>query len=174
MLRITGNKDEIIVREINADELIGASFVLLLLSFIVYSALSAGKSFSNSFWFFFIVSPFFIFFLYKTLTLTIVTTKINRVNKIISVRKQTLFKYKFDVYTFNEIEVPIYLNFAEGKIIGNTRFQQTIPLKDGRQISISSSGGSKEIQYFETVDLINEFIFDSHELTPLRLHTFND
>ncbi len=110
MLQITENKDEVIVREIPVVQWI-QSFIMINIFLLIgfFWVLTAAGFVSNAVWSFGFIVPIGAFILAMLLNPSI-TTKIDRPGKIISVKKQSLIKYSFNVYSFNEIEDLIYVD----------------------------------------------------------------
>lgn len=164
MLRITGNKDEITIREISVVHwiysiLVGAvlfSVVLLGLSALTQLfglALSIAALIS--------IAGFLLYFSAVPAT----TTKINKPGKTISVRKQNFLRYDFKVYSFNDVADLIYVDKTKF-LPGETIYQIMLPLNDGVKIELSAQIRMNELEYFETADLMNKYIFDSPKQLP--------
>jgi hypothetical protein len=172
MLRVRQNKEEIIIRElpiIRWISFLGLAVVLFLPVFVFF------PSHKDSFDLFWSIgmSIGVIVCLIFALTNPITTTKINKPGQTVSVRKQSLIKYKFDVYSFNEIADLIYVNVKEGGR-GGTTYQLLMPLENGKKIEISTTDGSKSSQYFDAAYLMNPYIFDTSKQIPFKLTVFND
>ena len=175
MLRITENKDEIIVREIPFFDWVRAAVAGLIFFFIVCAALASKENLSDLLWVLILLTPIGAFLLFLLTTPTF-SVKINKPGKTVSVRRQNLFKYSFEVYSFSEIADLIYI---DTKLLGEqgreTAFYQLmLPLKTGKNIEISSSGGSKDNEYQNAVDLMNPYIFDTSKQIPFKLTVFDD
>ncbi|HEX2641312.1 MAG TPA: hypothetical protein VHL50_12090, partial [Pyrinomonadaceae bacterium] len=78
----------------------------------------------------------------------------------VSVRKRSLIKYSFNVYSFNEIADLIYVETrVRGR--GGKVYQLIMPLKSGEKIELSADDGSKKGQYYDAAVLLNAYIFDT-------------
>jgi hypothetical protein len=157
MISVTKNKDEIIVREIPVAQWINAVIVGAVLFLVVFFMLSSTTSFFNLAWSlgaFVAVAGFFLYLLDNPS----ITTKINKQGETVSVRKQSLIKYTFNVYSFKEIADLIYVYElgAMPKI-----YQILLPLNNGREIEISTQIKMNAREYFEAADLMNSYIFDT-------------
>ena len=156
MLRITENKDEIIIREIPVLSRINAGVVMLILAFVIPVIMnSIENTLQMIFFTFFYLSLLggFIFYLLKNPSLTV---KINKPGQTVSVRKQSLIRYNFNVYSFNEMAGLIYVDG-----IGSKTVQLMMPLKDGRKIELSITDGSSAKQCFDAASLLNSYVFDT-------------
>ena len=169
MLRVTEKQDEIIIRELPVWKWSIAGIEALFLVFITTAWFISNEGRSFSFW----IIPFLFFFgtsLYSLLQMNPATTiRINKPGKTISVRKRSLLKYSFDVYSFGDIAYFIYIDEAP-----HDRFRMVMPLKDGRKIELANFGISKNRKYTETADLMNPYIFDVPKHIPFRLSGFSD
>lgn len=161
MLRVTENNDEIIIREMPVAKW-SSSLLAAIFLFIAVFGMSSGTFSSNMTWI--LATSAFIgaicwFQTFNTLT----TIKINTPGKIVSVRKQSLLKYSFNVYSFDEIADFVYLETSDV-----TAYQLVMPTKDGLKIKLSSAGGSNDGEYFKAVDSINKHIFGATPRIPFR------
>src|SRR6476620_3095329 len=109
MLQITKNEDEIIIRELPVAQWLNSVIVGGVLFFLVFAALSSVSDLPGLAWSLGIVVPVAGVLLYL-LNNPSITIKINKPGKTVSVRKQSLIRYKFDVYSFNEIADLIYVD----------------------------------------------------------------
>ena len=173
MLRIENRKDEIIVRELPFVEWI-TFFV-----FAVILALMAYASYKNSSQWFWILGIAGLVNFYFLLTKPLTTTKINKPGKTVSVRKQSLIKYTFNVYSFSEIDDLIYVGDRKSGRSGKS-YQLIMPLKNGQKIELSLTDGSQKNDYFKVADLMNSYIFDTSgklgdsKQIPFKLTMFSD
>ncbi len=174
MLRLTENKDEIIVHEIPLFEWIRAGITGSVFIFIVCAALVSKAHLSDLMWIIWVLAPLGAFLL-LSLTTPATTVKINKPGKTVSIRRQSLFKYSFDVYSFNEIADFIYidtkLSGPEGR--ESMTYQLILPLKSGENIELSTPAGSKDNEYLNAIDLMNPYIFDTSNQIPFKLTVFN-
>lgn len=163
MLRITKNKDEIIVREIPVAYWIDSILVGAILFFCSFLVLLSMRQLSN--WPLSLagIISFAVFLLYLSKG-PATTTKINKQGKIISVRKQNFIKYNFKVYSFNEVADLIYINKISD--FPNTNYQIILPLNRGVEIKLSTQIRTNELEYFDAVNLMNKYIFDSPKQLP--------
>ena len=158
MLRVAQNKDEIIIRELPVANWIGFSGFTIFLFVLFLISLSLNKDISDQLWLTFIGVGALIFLSFSLLN-QIMTIKINKPGQTVSVRKQSLLTYSFKVYSFNEIDNPIYVEAKAGGR-GGKIYQLIMPLKTGEKIELSTSEGSKKSQYFDAAHLMNPYIFD--------------
>ncbi|MEP6902981.1 MAG: hypothetical protein ABJA66_14610 [Actinomycetota bacterium] len=49
-----------------------------------------------------------------------------------------------------------------------------MPLKSGMNIKLPRFSGLKDNEYFDLVDLMNSYIFDTSKQIPFKLTIFND
>jgi hypothetical protein len=171
MLRTTRNIDEIITREIPLASAIGSSALAIFLSFIVFYISTVNRNL-ELLW---IISMggFALICLFVALTSPITTTKINKPGQTVSVRKRSLIKYSFNVYSFNEIDDLIYV---ETRVRGRSGkvYQLIMPLRSGEKIELSTEDGSKKSQCDDAASLLNTYIFDTSKQIPFKLTIFND
>jgi len=158
MLQITKNEDEIVIREIPVAQWICSVIVAAVLFLLVFIVLSSVTGFSGIAWSLGIIVAVAGFLLYLLDNPTI-TIKINKPGKTVSVRKQSLLRYKFDVYSFNEITDLIFVDEQKASPYG-TSYQIVMSLKKGRKIRLSGSMMMNEAEYFDAADLMNEYIFN--------------
>jgi hypothetical protein len=171
MLRVKQNEDEIVVREFPVLKWINALVAAVTVFFIVLIAISSAAG-GGLFWFFCLLAPLVAFVLYL-LTYPTTTTKVNNRGRIVSIRKQSLLGYSFDVYSFNEINDPIYVDVRNGSH-GVKVYRLKMPLKDGREIELSTVDGSRESQYFDAAHLMNPYIFETSKQIPSKPTGFDD
>jgi hypothetical protein len=112
-------------------------------------------------------------FLLLTTVSPAVTIKINKPGKTVSVRKQSLLKYDFAVYSFGEIAGAIYVDARQNNRAG-TVYQLVMNLENGRKAELSAVDGSKKSQYFDAAHLMNPYIFDTSQQIPFRLTVLDD
>lgn len=174
MLKITENKDEIIIREFPFLRWLSALGAAVFFFIPVIFALSLDKDFSRGQWFWLCSClALFCIFLFLALAISVTTIKLNIPGKTVSVRKRSFIKYDFNVYSFNEIADLIYIdetNIGRGRM----KYQLQLPLTDGRKVKLSRSVRFDEGRYFDAADILNKFIFDSPTQIPLKLTVFND
>ncbi|HQU83364.1 MAG TPA: hypothetical protein PKY59_09580 [Pyrinomonadaceae bacterium] len=171
-MKVTESTDEIILQETPYLQWI-ISLVIAAFSFLfVYRSLSEMTDYFNLAWTLAIAVSGSIFFI-SLLFNPAITTKINKQKKLISIRKQSLVKYSFKVYNFDEVADLIYVH-DESDTRGNKSYQMMLPLKDGSKIEISSVISSKESQYYNTAQKINSYVFDSPDQTPFTFAVFVD
>ncbi|HEY0459327.1 MAG TPA: hypothetical protein VGC97_09345 [Pyrinomonadaceae bacterium] len=172
MLRITESKDEIIVREVPIIHWTASVTILVVLSLIGYFSFLYKRDIFDLIWTLgiFFSAGAFLFYIFAV---PATTTKINKPGKTVSIRKQSLIKYSFDVYSFSEISDLIYVKETKDSR-GNISYQLMLPLKDGQKIEISTSISLKEGKYFDAADLMNKYIFDTSKQIPFKLTIFND
>ena len=176
MLRIKENKDEIIVRAIPIRGWITAGVVALILIFIITAWLISRTGVSGAMW----IIPYLVFlggvlfFILQTSPAT--TIKINKPGETVSIRKQSFSNYSFDVYSFNEIADFIYI---DAKLVGRpghetTSYEIIMPLKSNTNIELPAYSGLKDNEYFDIIDLMNSYIFDTSKQIPFKLTILND
>lgn len=174
MLKITENKDEIIVREFPFMRWLSALSAAVFFFLPVIFVLSLDKEFSRGQWFWLcFLLALFCFFLFLALAIPLTTIKLNNSKQTISVRRRSLVKYSFNVYFFNEAADLIYINETVGTFV-KKKYQLLLPLKDGRIIELSQSVIFDEGQYFNAADLLNNSVFNVQAQIPLKLTVFND
>jgi hypothetical protein len=174
MLRITENKDEIIIRTVPIKEWIIASIITLVFISVVSVWLFYGANSSGLVWLIYFsvfLCVMLLFFLNEA-----TSVKINKSGKTVSIRKQNLFKYSFEVFSFNEIADPIYI---DSKLVGRkgnekTAYQTILPLKSGNLVELSIHSGLKDYEYFDLIDKMNSYIFDTSKQIPFKLTIFED
>ena len=172
MLRIRQSEDEIIIREIPFLKWINALITAIVVFFIALIAVSSVKGIASIFWLLCLIAPLVGFLLYL-FTYQTVTTKINLRGQTVSVRKKSLIKYEFSVYSFSEIAGLIYVEL-KNESSGRNIHQLIMPLKDGEKIELSTADGSKKSQYFDAAHLMNPYIFDTSKQIPFDLTILND
>lgn len=172
MLQIAENTDEMIMREIPYAQWVGSFFISLFSFIFVYHSLSTiGDSF-NPAWVLAITVSGVIFF-FSLLTSPALTIKINKQKRTISVRKQSLLKYSFDIYDFDDVADLIYID-EKNEARENKSNKIILPLKDGSKIELSTPIGAKQSQYFNAAQLMNSYIFDSPNKIPFTFAVFVD
>ena len=87
------------------------------------------------------------------------TTRIDRKGKTISVRKQSLLKYSFDVYSFRELSDLIFV--SEFYSLGNKSFQLILLLSGDRKIELSISANIYKEPLENLANEMNIYIADS-------------
>jgi len=165
MLQITKSKDEIVIRETPVAQWINSVIIAAILFLLVFFVLSFVADFSGLAWSLGIIVSVAGFLLYL-LDNPSITIKINKPGKTVSVRKQSLLRYKFDVYSFNEIADLIYVN--EIGAMPKT-YQIILPLKKAQKIEISTQIRINEAEYFEAANLMNEYIFNVSKQIPAKV-----
>lgn len=175
MLRVRQNKEEITICTVPVKEWIISSILGFILISVIslwlyYGAISSGLVWLGFFSVF--LGGYLIIFLINEAT----TIKINKHSKTISIRKQNFIKYSFEIYSFDEIADFIYIDSKSGGRKGNetVSFQTFLPLKDGNRLKLSISSGLNDNEYFEIVDKMNSYIFDTSEQIPFKLTVFNN
>lgn len=163
MLQITRNKDEIIVREIPVAYWIDSIILGAILFFSSFLVLLSMRQLSNLPLSLAGIISFAGFLLYLSKG-PATTTKINKQDKIVSVRKQNFVKYNFTVYSFNEFADLIYVNKIS--VFPNTNYQIILPLNKGVKIELSTQIRTNQREYFNAVNLMNKYIFDSPKQLP--------
>ena len=166
MISVTKNKDEIIVREIPFAQWINAVIVGAVLFLVVFFMLSSTTGFFNLAWslgVFVAVAGFFLYLLDNPS----ITTKINKQGETVSIRKQSLIRYTFNVYSFKEISDLIYVIELQAGL--EKRYQLLLPLKNGQEIELSTSIGMNKGEYFDTADLMNKYIFNISKQIPAKV-----
>lgn len=172
MRKIIENEDEIILQETPYKQWI-ISLIIAGFSFLfVYRSFTETADYFNLAFVLAIAVSGTIFFL-SLLFNSAITTKINKQKRLISVRKQSLLKYSFKVYDFDEVADLIYVQDEADKR-GNKSYQMILPLKDGSKIEISSVISTKESQYYNTAQKINSYVFDSPNQIPFTFAVFVD
>jgi hypothetical protein len=80
------------------------------------------------------------------------------------------------VFSFNEIADPIYIESTLTGRSGNekTAYQTILPLKNGNRVELSIRSGLKDYEYFDLIDNLNSYIFDTSKQIPFKLTIFND
>jgi hypothetical protein len=175
MLRVRQNEEEIIIRTVPVKEWIIGSILGFILVSVISLWLYYGAVSSGSVWLVFFsvfLGGYLIIFLINKAT----TIKINKPGKTISIRKQNFIKYSFEIYSFDEIADFIYIDSKLGGRKGNetVSYQTFLPLKDGNRLELSISSGFNDNEYFEIVDKMNSYIFDTSKQIPFKLTIFND
>ena len=167
MFRITENEDEIIVRDVPVGRgilLLIATGLIALFLFLLFDELEWHHSlFTGALgllaFYFFLITP-------------VTTTKINRQTKLVSVRKQSLLGYSFNVYSFDEIAGSIYVEVEDERSL--ITHQIVLPLKNGDKVELSiaklylglSSAPTPTVDdpkgnlYFSTAQALNPYISD--------------
>lgn len=158
MLRVRQNNDEIIIRELPVLQWINAAAAAAAVFFIALITVSVGTGIGDLFRWLFLIAPLVGFVLYL-LTYPTIITKINTRGQTVSVKKQSLLSYSFDVYSFNEIDSPIYVDVRRGDY-GEKLYRLKMRLKNGHEVDLSGTSGSRKSQYFDAVHLLNPYIFD--------------
>lgn len=171
MLRITGDSEEVIIREMPVLQWFNAFIVAAIVFLFTLALIASGADFSM-----FAVSlgvfvPIVAFLVYL-LTFASVTVKINKPGQTVAVRKRSLFRYDFKVYSFSEIADSIYVNQLSNGF--NTKYQMILPLKNAPSIELSSPVRMSRAEYFEATDLMNKFIFDASKQLPLKSVIFDN
>jgi hypothetical protein len=171
MLRITGDSEEVIIREMPVLQRVNAVVVAASLFFIALFLIASGADLSILAWSLFLFAPIagFLFYLLNKPSITI---KINRPGRTVSVRKRSLLKYDFKVYSFNEIEDSVYVNKLSSGF--RTHYQIFLPLKNAAPIEISSRIRMHQAEYSEAADLMNKFIFDASKQIPFKSNASGD
>ncbi len=165
MIRVRQDKDEIIIREIPITSRNIFSVLSLIFLAVIYLLLRPGIYFSDNL---LILSVIFgtVISLYWIISDSVITTKINKPAQTVSIRKQSLIKYGFAVYSFSEISNKISVKIAQGGRNGII-YRLTMPLKNGQKIELSTADGSSNSQYFDAAYLMNSYISDdSNKLIP--------
>lgn len=163
MLQITKNNDEIIVREIPVAYWIDSIIFGALLFFSGFLVLLSMRQLAGLPLSLAGIISFAGFLLYLSKGLA-TTTKINKQDKMVSVRKQNFVKYNFNVYSFNEFADLIYVNKISN--FPNTNYQIILPLNKGGKIKLSTQIRTNQREYFNAVRLMNKYIFDSPKQLP--------
>lgn len=155
MIRVTQNKDEIIVHEIPFVQWLSSVGVGFMFGGIFFTGI-------------FLLTKIFAFaFGVGALVFAVAallyhwdnpstTVKVSNPSKIVSVRKKSLVGYKFDIYNFNEIAGLIYVEEIEAL---PKEYRIVLPLQKNKKLIISSQVRINEGEYFETADLLNSYIF---------------
>ena len=172
MLRVAQNKDEIIIRELPVLKWINAALAAVAVFFIALITISVFTGIRDLFRLLFLIAPLVGFVLYL-LNYPTITTKINTRGRTVSIKKQSLLSYSFDVYSFNEIEQPIYVDVRNDDY-GAKGYQLKMALKNGRKVDLSRTSGSRQSQYFDAAHLMNPYIFGAAKQIPSRVTVFND
>lgn len=158
MIRTTRNIDEVSIREIPIASLIGSSAIAIFLSFIVFNIPDTYRNLELLG--IITMGGFALICLFVAVTSSITTTKINKPGQTVSVRKQSLIKNSFTVYSFKEIEDLIYVKIRRRGRSGNV-YQLIMPLRSGEKIELSTEDGSPKSQCYDAASLVNTFIFDT-------------
>ncbi|MEO6590649.1 MAG: hypothetical protein ABIP06_15240 [Pyrinomonadaceae bacterium] len=164
MLRLTENKDDIIIREIPKFQWIAIIVSLLIL--LIFASLFLYNEVSVSISFFFGSILFVASFIIVVSPIT--TVKISRKSKLITVEKRSLIKNTFKIYPFREVADLIYVEEIKDSN-GHIICKFIMPLKSGDIIelfNISSDTG----KYFNAANFMNDIIFDS----DFKLSAFNE
>lgn len=159
MLEIRESRSEVVVREKPFLKWMAAFSLTYGASFIVYFVFSP-----PALWTLVIAVAVFLGYLIAFPSFTV---KIDRQSRIVSVRRQSLIKYDFKVFGFDEIDGPLFVSEGTGK------HQLIMNLKDGRQIALSAAG-SKGGEYHNAVQIMNDLIYDAPNQIPFRLTVFED
>ncbi len=163
MLQITRNKDEIVVREIPVAYWIDSVLLGALLFFSSFLVLLSMRQLSNlplSLAGIVSLAAILLYLSKEPAT----TTKINKQGRIVSVRKHNFIKYDFNVYSFNELADLIYVD--EMSDFPNTNYQIILPLNKGVKINLSTQIRTNQREYFNAVNLMNKYIFNSSRQIP--------
>jgi len=157
MLRITENKDEIIVRDIPVVRW-SASFIAL---FALFLMVFLGSSFDSFYeiargllW-----TLSFTMYIFSMFSNPATTTKIDKKNRLVSVRKRSLFTYSFDVYTFDELRDLIFVDTAGFNNFRKLRLM--LPLKSEQNIELSASVRFYKKPLRNVAKLLNGYLTDS-------------
>jgi len=161
MLQISKSKDEIVIRELPVAQWFNSVIVGAVILLLFFTALSSVPDLTGLAWSLGIIVPV-VGVLFYLLSNPSITIKINKPGKTVSVRKQSLLGYKFDVYSFNEIADLIYVD--EFGALPKT-YQIILPLKKAQKIELSAQIEMNKTEYFEAADLMNQYIFN----TPKQL-----
>ena len=100
------------------------------------------------------------------------TVKIDKYGEILSIRKQSVIKYSFKVYSFSEVAKPISVDETKD-FHGNKTYQITISLKDGQKMALSTSIGINEGQLYDATELMNSYIFETPKQIPVKTSLFD-
>jgi hypothetical protein len=160
MLRITGNNEQLMIRELPIVQWGFAFFVSIALILGIYFMFSLEDlSFS---W----IAPSLTMsiaagiLLFNLFTNPSTTIRINRPGKTISIRKQSLINYTFNVYSFDEIAGLISVDeIASAE--WQKSYQLNLRLKSGGNVKLSTSSDYQKGQFFEAADFMNSYIFDT-------------
>jgi len=157
MLQITKDKDEIIVHEVPFSQwlysiviglIFGGLFLvgIFLLTKIFVLAFGVGTLV-------FVAASLLYHWDTPSTTVTI-----NKQGKIVSVRKKSLVRYKFDIYNFEEVADLIYVDEID---VLPKQFRIVLPLKNGKIIELSNQIRTNEREYSDAADSLNSYIFGS-------------
>ena len=169
MLQITKDNDELIVHEMPVAQWLNSIVVGLmfgglfflgfsLLTKIFVAALSVGTI---------VFVAAFLIYLWDNPSTTV---KINKQNKLVSIRKASLVGYKFNIYNFDEIADEIYVD-EFGFMPKN--HQILLPVRNGEKIELSTQIRMNEREYFDVADLMNSYIFDSKKPISAKTKALN-
>lgn len=172
MLQIVENTDEMIMREVPYAHWLGSFFISATSLFFLYYSLSTATDSFNLAWIIAISVSGVIFF-FSLITNPAITIKINKQKRTISIRKQSLLKYSFNIYDFDEVADLIYID-EKNEARDNKSHRIILPLNDGSKIELSAPIGAKQSQYFNAAQLMNSYIFDSPNKIPFTFAVFVD
>jgi hypothetical protein len=157
MLRITENQDEIILRELPVIRWTISSVIIFTIFLLTFIDFSFNKKSLFDLAGVLLISLPIVSFLFYLLTYPATTTKINRKDQFISIRKQSLFKYTFNVYSFNQINGLICIE-EFGFLNGVTNYQLVLSLQGDVKIELSVSAYVYKEPLNDTADLMNSYI----------------
>ena len=171
MLRITGDSEEVIIREMPVLQRVNAFVVAASLFFIALFLIASGADLSILAWSLLLFAPI-AGFLFYLLSKPSITVKINRPGQTVSVRRRSLLKYDFKVYSFNEIADSVYVNQPRDAFKSDHRI--LLPLKNAPPIELSSTIRMNEAEYYEAANLMNKYIFDAAKQIPFKSKASGD
>jgi hypothetical protein len=171
MLRIKGDSEEVIIREMPVLQWFNAAVVALCLFLFALLMIAYGTDLAVLAWSSVIFAPIAGFLIYL-LTRPSITIKINRPGQTVSVRKRSLFRYDFNVYSFSEIADAVYVE--RRKDVFNDDCQLFLPLKNAPPIALSLPTKLNQADYFEAADLMNKYISAASKQIPSKSLIFGD
>ncbi|MBS1795670.1 MAG: hypothetical protein JSS81_17580 [Acidobacteria bacterium] len=97
---------------------------------------------------------FFLFFLIYLWLNPTIDVRIDKAARTISVRRRSLLKYDFEVYSFSELDGPVYVREIDMEWQKNPH-RLMMKLKDGRRIALSEKGRQAD-RYYEAAQRVND------------------
>ncbi|MBS1795669.1 MAG: hypothetical protein JSS81_17575 [Acidobacteria bacterium] len=153
MLKTTETDDEIIIRE---DFIIGYSGLWLNIVWGVVWLYSGGWTFFNpSFAALLWASLMLILFVWSWSKHQTITVRIEKKRQTISVSRRSLLKYDFEVYSFGQLEGPLFVETSKSVN------QLMMSLKDGRRIELSARNGWWKKRFAAAEEAANHAIFNT-------------
>lgn len=180
MLKITENKDELMVRHYPVMSLIAAGLLLIMGGLLAEASFDYLYASITAFDFNFAVVVTLLlngvmlgFALFQILTAPIITTIFNRRAKLLIIESKSLLRKELRDFGFDEIENHLALKTNTHKSSIYYTPQVTVAVT-GELIDLVSSGLSKRDKAYDIVALAHRYLAAESDKNSFRLTIFND